>query len=74
MRDGKNSDPGSGINITDPQHCSERRKSKREVRNLNISGSVGEEAGPIYYDRVISVALFQSSFYVAGNTIGFEQH
>jgi hypothetical protein len=22
IRDGKNSDPGSGINILDPQHCS----------------------------------------------------
>jgi hypothetical protein len=39
IRDGKKF--GSRINIPDPQHCSERRKSTREERNLNISGSAG---------------------------------
>jgi hypothetical protein len=56
---------GSGINIPDPQHCSERRKSKREVRNLNISGSVGRRR----HKRCSLSILIRR---IAGNTVGFE--
>jgi hypothetical protein len=34
IRDGKTSDPGSGINIPDPQHCFERRLSHQITKHI----------------------------------------
>jgi hypothetical protein len=40
IRDGKNSDPGSGINISDPQHCRQDPILKLDVKVVQFYPAV----------------------------------
>ncbi len=65
IRDGKNSDPGSGINIPDPQHClistvcAGLQQEQRTGRQLWPGHRWGETTGKLFTSQLCVILIIK---------------